>query len=497
MTKSGQTQDGDVELMEAILAQLCQPQHASAIEPTTDAAAALAAQRRIRKIARCLSSSDRGAQSSDQLTAELSSLTRLCDQKFVTFSYDSIPPSWRAIYIDAQLLKACCALKTSGDAEHAGKFRRCIRDLDLALIVAGAASTSKGPSCHDLIASLQSNLLGIGPQDEQFSDRRLRHPSPGSPPRKRSKMAHPDGDEPQLSQSIQADALIREYAFEQAPSFMDLSAPDSHLRSRPFIVRAYAQGSGWPAVESDEDGLVGGTWSSAEHLLRTAGPARVVPVEVGANYSRKDWGQDVMLWSDFLRYCRWDEADQPSDASDGTDSARPILYMAQHDLAAQFPALERDYTLPDYVYTLPSPPTSWPGYQPPATDDGVITNLWIGPAGTVSPPHYDPFYNCFVQAVGYKEVWVAPPHCCPRKTPVDSDEASSAADVEEQGSITDSLMANTASIDVFDTLQAVAPFVRSAAAKAILRPGDLLCMPPGWWHSMRSLTRSFSVSMWF
>jgi len=185
--------------------------------------------------------------------------------------------------------------------------------------------------------------------------------------------------------------------------------------------------------------------------------------------------------------------------------------MAQHDLSSQFPSLQRDYTLPDYVYTSPPPPRLWPQYRPSASSDGVSTNLWIGPAGTVSPPHFDPYYNCFVQAVGYKEVWVAPPHCCPHKAKTPSLEAStqgreSTALAAESGasanatplaSITESLMANTASFDVFDTVEAISASKRAAALQSSLGPGDLLFLPPGWWHSLRSLTRSFSVSMWF
>ncbi|TKY88376.1 hypothetical protein EX895_002728 [Sporisorium graminicola] len=511
MTKTEQTHHGDVELMERTLGQLSQSQGTPSTQST--GAAALIAQRQIRNIARCLSTSSQGDQSSfDDTNAQLSALTRLCDQKFVAFSYNSIPLVWRAIYIDVQLLRACCALKAVGDVEHAAKARCCIRDLDLALIVAGAASTSKGQYCHNLIAALQSKLLELGEQDHH---RALQGSDQSSPPRKRFKVTQPEHRKAPLSDSIQADSLIQEYTFEEAPSFMEVAARGSSSRGKPFIVRTYAQNSGWPAVPSESINSGSSSWSSIEHLLRIAGPARIVPVEVGANYSRKDWGQDLMLWSEFLSYCRWTEADQCGSTSDvqvrlEPGSARPVLYMAQHDLAAQFPALERDYMLPDYVYTSPSPTESWPGYQPPATHDGVVTNLWIGPAGTVSPPHYDPFYNCFVQAVGYKEVWVAPPHCCPRRKPAPSDhiftkgalhagsgETSSLEDADAKGSITDSLMVNTASIDVFDTVESVPPFVRLEAAKAILGPGDLLYLPPGWWHSLRSLTRSFSVSTWF
>lgn len=215
-------------------------------------------------------------------------------------------------------------------------------------------------------------------------------------------------------------------------------------------------------------------------------------MEVGANYARQEWGQDMMLWSEFLDHCGWDEPAKTNSSSTSHESepesspnCPPILYMAQHDLAAQFPALENDYILPDYVYTSPSAPPDWPGYKPPATPSGVISNLWIGPAGTVSPPHHDSYYNCFVQVVGHKEIWVAPPHCRP------------IAHKETTTSIAESFMANTADIDVFGSVEAVSKSVRASASKAVLGPGDLLFMPPGWWHSLRSLSRSFSVSLWF
>ncbi len=96
----------------------------------------------------------------DSIISDLSTVTRLCDQKFVTFSFNSIPAVWRAIYINAQLIKACCAVNYAVDRGNKGSavLRRGIRELDLALIIAGAASTSKGKHCHDLIAALQRRI---------------------------------------------------------------------------------------------------------------------------------------------------------------------------------------------------------------------------------------------------------------------------------------------------------------------------------------------------
>jgi ribosomal protein L16 Arg81 hydroxylase len=42
------------------------------------------------------------------------------------------------------------------------------------------------------------------------------------------------------------------------------------------------------------------------------------------------------------------------------------------------------------------------------------------------------------------------------------------------------------------------PHFKSAPyMEAILAPGECLYLPVGWWHYIRSLTPSFSVSFWF
>lgn len=512
MNDDRRSADGHPDIVRDVLAHLGQAdllfkKIASAQDGSIDASV-LAAKRRLRRLVGSTRSSDfvddvSGAL--DVALASLTTLTRLCDHKFVTYSYDSIPIVWRAIYVHAQLLKACCILmaRSSRNAEEeSNRLRLCIRDLDLALIVAGAASIGEDQNCHDLISALQQRLLHL-PNEDQTSASAPRHPSDDLPLAKRRRLLDSDSDNVQFEARAQADSNIPEYSSDQAPSFMDLADPDSLHRTKPFVVRAFAQKVGWPAVQP----FCHRSWSSAEHLMSAAGPARVVPVEVGANYARQDWGQDMILWADFLKHCHWDTfiaPDPKHDSKEASIDPPPVLYMAQHDLASQFPALSQDFFLPEYVYTSPAPPPDWPDYAPPATSDGVITNVWIGPPGTVSPPHFDPFYNCFVQVVGHKEVWAAPPSCRPIKTmtaaglqSVDMTEQSNDAAVGAESSVTDTLMSNTSDVDVFGTEDLVASQVRSAAFRSVLGPGDLLYLPPGWWHSLRSLTRSASVSTWF
>ena len=67
-----------------------------------------------------------------------------------------------------------------------------------------------------------------------------------------------------------------------------------------------------------------------------------------------------------------------------------------------------------------------------------------------------------------------------------------------------SYMTNTSQVPIFRS-QNLALFpkfsqnVVSMAREAILSPGDLLVMPPGWWHAMRGEGSGpgWSVSMWY
>ena len=109
----------------------------------------------------------------------------------------------------------------------------------------------------------------------------------------------------------------------------------------------------------------------------------------------------------------------------------------------------------------------------------------------MSPAHTDPYFNCYVQAVGRKRVWIAPP---------DADAAAMHAYGEEEAApAVHTLMHNTSQVDVFGARvprrfrEAVVPHAESTELGA----GDLLFLPPYWWHGMRSETRSFSVSYWF
>ena len=109
-------------------------------------------------------------------------------------------------------------------------------------------------------------------------------------------------------------------------------------------------------------------------------------MEVGSDYREDDWTQKMMPWDAFLASIEELEKQNQTQADAGL-SPGPLLYLAQHSLFNQFPALKEDVVVPDYVYADLPPPEDFPQYVPPANDERLVLNAWLGPAGTVSPAH--------------------------------------------------------------------------------------------------------------
>ena len=143
------------------------------------------------------------------------------------------------------------------------------------------------------------------------------------------------------------------------------------------------------------------------------------------------------------------------------------MYLAQHQLFEQVPALEADIAVPDYCCL---------------GDAGVgEVNAWFGPAHTVSPLHFDPQHNFLAQVVGYKYVKLVPP------------EDSACVYPHPEG-----MLSNTSQVDA--AAPDLARFPRFADARfleGVLAPGEMLYLPPRYWHYVRALTVSFSVSFWW
>jgi lysine-specific demethylase 8 len=106
-------------------------------------------------------------------------------------------------------------------------------------------------------------------------------------------------------------------------------------------------------------------------------------------------------------------------------------------------------------------------------------NAWLGPGGTTTPLHTDPQHNLLCQVLGRKYVRLYGPECGPALRPCES-----------------GLTTNSSRLELDDAADAAAasalPFL-----EGVLSPGASLFIPPGWWHYVRSLSPSISVSFWW
>lgn len=152
------------------------------------------------------------------------------------------------------------------------------------------------------------------------------------------------------------------------------------------------------------------------------------------------------------------------------DEARFVGYLAQHTLLEDVPSLKDDV----------SPP---PPYALSGRGDLWRTNVWIGTAGTWTPVHRDPYHNLFCQIVGKKHVRLFAPDAAPNLYLSD-----------------DPLQKNTSTLESSSPDPVRYPSYIAALAdswQVVVRPGDMLFIPKGFYHSVEGLTKTVSVNTWF
>ncbi|KAH6821000.1 2-oxoglutarate and oxygenase superfamily protein [Perilla frutescens var. hirtella] len=202
----------------------------------------------------------------------------------------------------------------------------------------------------------------------------------------------------------------------------------------------------WPAKDR---------WSDMNYIKKVAG-FRTVPVEVGKNYLSSDWKQELITISEFL------ERIQSADCSPVSTT-----YLAQHQLFDQIQELKQDIVIPDYCFS----------------GGGEIRSLnaWFGPPGTVTPLHHDPHHNILAQVVGKKYIRLYPSFFS-----------------EELYPHVETMLSNSSQVDLDDVDEEEFPKILDLEfVDCILEEGEMLYIPPKWWHYVRSLTTSFSVSFWW
>jgi hypothetical protein len=106
--------------------------------------------------------------------------------------------------------------------------------------------------------------------------------------------------------------------------------------------------------------------------------------------------------------------------------------------------------------------------------------FWLGPAGTVTPLHADYDDNLFVQIWGSKRIFLAPPHHDAFLYPVEANALLFGSPFDPEA-------------PDFERF----PLARQAALlELVVEPGDMLYVPAGWYHQVRSLSFSLSSNRW-
>ncbi|XP_031833279.2 bifunctional peptidase and arginyl-hydroxylase JMJD5 [Nomia melanderi] len=197
-------------------------------------------------------------------------------------------------------------------------------------------------------------------------------------------------------------------------------------------------------------------WQNINYLSKVAGH-RTVPIEIGSRYNDENWTQQLILFSEFLENYILSKHNN-------------IAYLAQHNLFDQIPELKDDFTVPEYCSFTDNEDVEQPDI-----------NAWFGPSGTVSPLHFDAKNNFLCQVFGYKRVILYDPKDSSNLYPYDT-----------------RLLNNTAQVDPFNPdFEKWPNFKKATGFMSYLKPGEMLYIPPKWWHHVTALTPSFSINFWW
>lgn len=464
-------------------------------------------------------------------------ILRLARERLHTYPYASVPILWRRAFTEASLYLACQAILQAleaaaaadyDDNEDANSASHCadqvadklsegggdwiqavVEKLDMALIMAGGAG--REDDIERMFSALEVYL------DDHTADSDSKGTSLSRPTKKQrllcpfssSLSTYVGGSWPPPPATISIPTISQPMRTLTNPSVLDfqthVSAPHPD-GPQPLLIKGSM--THWPAL------LRGGerNWSSPDYFhKKTLGGRRLVPVEVGRSYTDVGWGQKILSWGEFVREyilgsIPWQKEDWEVEGGGGGEAEgtkQRTGYLAQHDIFAQIPSLRKDIAVPDYCYidissttSLPSsssssPPT--PSSLTPPPPSSPMLNAWFGPPGTISPLHTDPHHNILTQVVGAKYIRLYPPRTTPNLY---------ARGKSEQGSGID--MSNTSFVmDVEggggEKGEGEFPLFHKEAGyvECVLRASEAVFIPRGWWHYVRGLEVSFSVSFWW
>ena len=140
-------------------------------------------------------------------------------------------------------------------------------------------------------------------------------------------------------------------------------------------------------------------------------------------------------------------------------------YLHQFQILDYYPELEGEVNFPNFYISK---------YL-------VNKNIWIGPKGTKSKLHYDSDHNLFIQIYGSKLITLI--------SPEDSENCYPTNKTWYDG---------FSPIDVLNPDYTKYPrFKKITKYQSLIKDGDMVYIPKGWWHDIRSMEDSISFNLWW
>lgn len=263
---------------------------------------------------------------------------------------------------------------------------------------------------------------------------------------------------------------------------VDLVGP-SFEQQEPLVVRGALEQT--PATQ---------LWSQKHYwndISKETDP--LVAVEIGGSYGSGSSERAEIPFSAYLQFLELFEERHGSKGSlprdiDGSDSMIPseeLVYMAQNDL---IPELYKDILVPEFC----------------ENDSKTIglgrlysVMMWLGPRGCVSPLHFDPLDNIFMEHKGRKRVLLFPSNGgtdIPWHYAGHEDQQSNTSPVDPE--VLDWTQTTDASKNIREKYPLFFEYAPTRL-ECVLEPGDLLYIPSKWWHHVRSIDASISVNIWW
>lgn len=237
------------------------------------------------------------------------------------------------------------------------------------------------------------------------------------------------------------------------------AAFEAVVRERlPVVFRGAA--AAWPCTQR---------WT-AEYLRARLADKQVVATRAPTRQFRADPERGHYAPTDMQKMSFGEFLDRTCTDRAATEHAS--YYLHRQNLEQQLPELRADVVVPEYLQGASL----------------LLTSLWMGPAGSVTPIHHDFTDNLFVQVRGRKRVilYEPDPEAAFYRLPFRAAQGRSSWHLSRVGS------ADSADLDAHPL------FSQARAFEAVMEPGDILLIPNFYWHEVHSLdSPSISLSYWW